>query len=143
MFVNKYSHSLDTKGRVIIPAKYREELGEKFMITEGMDGCLYILPQKAFDILAEEIKSLPLNIKASRRMARQFFGSAADSELDKQGRALIPANLREYAGLEKDVVLVGAGERVEIWSKERLEASEGETNMDEVADLLAEMGLNL
>lgn len=143
MFMGEYSHSLDTKGRIIIPAKYREELGEKFVITKGMDGCLFVLPEEAFRELTNELKSLPLSVKDSRTLVRHFSGAAADGELDKQGRVLIPTKLREHAGLEKDVVLVGVLDKIEIWSRDRWENASDDANMDMIEQHLAELGLSI
>ncbi len=143
MFMGEYSHSLDAKGRVIIPAKYREELGEKFVITKGMDGCLFVLPNEAFRALTDELKALPLSVKDSRKLVRHFSGAAADGELDKQGRVLLPAKLREHAGLDKDIVLVGVLDRIEIWSKERWESACDDSDMDMIEAHLAELGLSI
>lgn len=143
MFVGEYSHNLDAKGRVIIPAKYREELGDRFILTKGMDGCLFVLPEEAFLKLTEELKALPLSVKDSRKLVRHFSGAAEPGELDKQGRVLISSKLREHAGLEKDVVLVGVLDKIEIWSKERWEKVDDESSMDVIEAHLAELGLSI
>ena len=140
MFIGEYNHSIDAKGRLIVPAKYRDELGEHFFVTKGLDGCLFAYDEKD---LQEKVMSLPLSNKASRDISRFFLGSAQESEFDKQGRILLAAPLREHAGLEKDVVLVGVGNRIEIWSKERYDASEEGFDADDVALKLEELGLSL
>ena len=143
MFIGEYNHSIDAKGRLIVPAKYRDELGEHFFVTKGLDGCLFAYDEKDFSALQEKVMSLPLSHKASRDISRFFLGSAQESEFDKQGRILLAAPLREHAGLEKDVVLVGVGNRIEIWSKERYDASEEGFDADDVALKLEELGLSL
>ncbi len=143
MFMGEYSHSVDAKGRIIIPAKYREELGEKFVITKGMDGCLFVLPEEAFRELTDQLKALPLSVKDSRTLVRHFSGAAAEGELDKQGRVLVPAKLREHAGLDKDVVLVGVLDKIEVWSRERWESAGDDANMDVIEAHLSELGLSI
>lgn len=143
MFMGEYSHSVDAKGRMIVPSRYREELGEKFVITKGMDGCLYALPEEAFRKLTDELKSLPLSVKDSRALVRHFAGAAAEGELDKQGRVLIPAKLREHAGIEKEIVLIGVLDKIEIWSKERWEQSGDDADMDTIEAHLADLGLSI
>ena len=123
MFMSEYNHTLDTKGRLIIPAKFRETLGEEFVISKGMDGCLFVYAGDDWNAFEQKLTSLPLINKEARQFARFFLAGAATVEVDKQGRILLPAHLREFAGLEKDVVLVGVGSRVEIWSKDKWEAS--------------------
>ena len=117
MFMSEYNHTLDTKGRLIIPAKFRETLGEECVTSKGMDGCLFVYAGDDWNAFEQKLTSLPLINKEARQFARFFLAGAATVEVDKQGRILLPAHLREFAGLEKDVVLVGVGSRVEIWSK--------------------------
>ena len=109
MFMSEYTHSIDTKGRVIVPAKFRESLGNEFVITQGLDGCLFVFPNEEWNAFEEKLKSLPMSNKDARKFVRFFLAGAATVELDKQGRILIPTVLREFAGLEKDVVVVGVG----------------------------------
>ena len=118
MFMGEYQHSLDVKGRLFMPAKFREELGEKFIITKGLDKCLFIYSQSEWTLLEAKLRALPFTKPEARAFVRMFFSGAAECETDKQGRFLIPANLREYAGLEKDAVIVGVSTRAEIWSKD-------------------------
>lgn len=112
-----FNQSMDAKGRMSFPAKLREIIGEQFIVTKGIDGCLFVYSTEDFDAKAEKIKSLPL--AKARALQRNFMGWACDVEADKQGRILIPASLREVAGLEKDVVVVGVSDRCEIWDKQR------------------------
>lgn len=118
MFMGEFSHSIDAKGRLIIPAKLREELGDECIVTKGVDGCLTIFTSEVFNRLAEDVKKLDSGKKNVRRIIRFFFGSATKLEFDKQGRVLIPAVLRDHAKLEKEAVIVGANDRLEIWSTE-------------------------
>ena len=143
MFIGEYNHTIDAKGRLIVPAKYRDNLGEHFYVMKGYDDCLFVYGEEDFKALGDQIRALPLSNKASRAISRFFLGSAQESEFDKQGRILIAAPLREHAGLEKDVVLVGVGNHIEIWSKERYDAAEESIDVDEVALKLEEMGLSL
>ena len=143
MFIGEYNHTIDAKGRLIVPAKYRDNLGEHFYVMKGYDDCLFVYGEEDFKALGDQIRALPLSNKASRAISRFFLGSAQESEFDKQGRILIAAPLREHAGLEKDVVLVGVGNHIEIWSKERYEAAEEGLDADEIAIKLEEFGLSL
>ena len=117
MFMGEYLHIIDGKGRVIIPAKFREALGERFIATKGLDHCLFVYPQDEWQVLEQKLKALPFTQPDVRAFVRFFFSGATECEVDKQGRILLPANLRDYAQLEKDVVLVGVSTRVEIWSQ--------------------------
>ena len=119
MFMGEYNHTIDAKGRLIIPSKFRELLGEEFVLTKGLDGCLSIYPMDEWNAFEEKLRALPLTNKNARTFTRFFVAGATNCELDKQGRILLPATLREFAGLEKDVVLTGMLNRIEIWSKEK------------------------
>ena len=141
MFKGEYSHTIDTKGRLIIPAKFREQLGEAFVITRGLDGCLYIYDNEEWLKFEENLRTLPPN-KDSRMLVRFFSAGAADVEVDKQGRILIPANLREAAGLNKDVVLAGVASRIEVWSKEKWDENVYD-DMEDIAEKMADMGLSI
>ena len=129
MFFGEYQHALDTKNRIIVPAKLRDGLGNKFVITKGLDGCLYVYPLTEWKILEEKLKTLPLTNKDARAFVRFFFSGACEIELDKQYRGVIPQNLKEYAGIEKDIVSIGVLSRVEIWSKEKWDEY-NESNID-------------
>lgn len=141
MFMSEYTHSIDTKGRVIVPAKFRESLGNEFVITQGLDGCLFVFPNEEWNAFEEKLKSLPMSNKDARKFVRFFLAGAATVELDKQGRILIPTVLREFAGLEKDVVVVGVGSRVEIWDKSRWDEATTFSDMDEIAEHMSDLGL--
>lgn len=143
MFMGEYNHSVDAKGRLIVPAKFRESLGEEFVVTKGLDGCLFIYSQDEWKNIEETFRNTPLTTKDARKFSRFFFAGAAICELDKQGRILIPANLREFAGLEKDVVLAGVFNKIEIWSKDRWMDEGNYDDMDEVAERMAELGLSI
>ncbi|WP_018132735.1 division/cell wall cluster transcriptional repressor MraZ [Effusibacillus pohliae] len=122
MFMGEYQHSIDDKGRLIIPAKFREELGAGFVVTRGLDHCLFVYPRKEWETLEAKLKSLPLTSSDARAFVRFFFSGASECDLDKQGRVLIPSTLREYAKLERDCVVIGVSNRVEIWAKEAWES---------------------
>ena len=114
MFMGEYNHTIDAKGRLIVPAKFREILGDNFIVTKGLDGCLFVYPNDEWTRFEEKLKSLPLTNKNARQFTRFFLAGAAACEVDKQGRILLPQVLREFASLEKDVVLVGVASRIEI-----------------------------
>ena len=139
MFMSQYNHTIDAKGRVFIPAKYREALGEQFVLTKGLDGCLFLYPNQEWERFAEQLKALP-STKEARQLQRFFLAGAAEAEIDKQGRILIPANLRQHAALDKQAVFVGMLGKVELWSEERWENNTLE-DMDEAAERMAEQGL--
>ncbi|PKM86269.1 MAG: cell division/cell wall cluster transcriptional repressor MraZ [Firmicutes bacterium HGW-Firmicutes-12] len=143
MFTGEYQHGIDEKGRMIVPAKFREVLGEMFMITKGLDSCLFVYPQTEWKILENKLKNLPFTNKDARAFARFFFSGAGECETDKQGRILINGNLREYAGIIKDVVIIGVGGRIEIWAKEIWEkySQETEKTYEELAEKMMELDL--
>ena len=143
MFMSQYNHTIDAKGRVIIPAKFREKLGDSFVITKGLDGCLYGYAEAEWKSFEEKLGTLPITNRDSRQFTRFFLAGAATLEVDKQGRILLPANLREFASLEKDVVLVGVGTRIEIWSKENWENMDADQDMESVAASMETFGLRL
>ncbi len=137
----EYSHSVDAKGRMIVPSKLREPLGATFVVTKGMDKCLLAYPNDEWDIFEEKLNKLPMTNKKAREMKRYFVGSAVDCEVDNQGRILLPANLREFAKIVKDVVIVGGIEYVEIWSKEIYnEKNNKEVDFDELAEGIEDLG---
>ncbi|SRR6056297_3501296 len=143
MFMGEYQHKMDTKGRVIIPARFREELGEQFVATRGLDNCLFIYPMQEWKILEEKLRSLPLSSKNARTFVRFFFSGATECELDKQGRISIPANLRDYATLEKEIVVIGLADRIELWSEERwsIYMDEAEDSYEDIAAAMEELGI--
>ena len=145
MLMGEYSHTIDTKGRLIIPSRFREELGETFVVTKGLDGCLFVFSDEEWKAFEIKLKSLPLTNKNARQFARFFVAGATPCELDKQGRILLPATLREFAGLEKDVVLTGMLNRIEIWSKDKWNENNSldDVAMDEIAEQMTDLGLGI
>lgn len=143
MFMSEYNHTVDTKGRLIVPSKFREQLGDEFVVTKGMDGCLFVYANDDWAAFEQKLTSLPLINKEARKFARFFLAGAAQVEVDKQGRILLPANLRQFAGLEKDVVLVGVGSRIEIWSRENWENMDADSDMDDIAATMESLGLTI
>lgn len=134
MFLGQYHHTIDEKGRLIIPSKYREQLGSTFVLTRGIENCIYVYPKSTFSSIAERLETLPFTKKDARRFSRFFFSFATAAELDKQGRALLPASLISYANLKKDCMIVGVGERLEIWDQEAWDQFMGSA-MDEMSDI--------
>ena len=118
MFIGEYSHVLDAKGRMFMPAKFRDELGEKFIVTIGLDRCLFVFPTETFQIYKEKLDAISLANRDARNFTRFFFAGAGECELDKQGRIMLPQKLRTYARLEKDVTVVGVSGRIELWNTE-------------------------
>ena len=143
MFMSEYNHSIDAKGRMIVPAKFREALGNDFIVTQGLDGCLFVFPNSEWQVFEEKLRGLPVSNKDARKFSRFFLAGAASVELDSQGRILLPAVLRKFAGLEKEAVVVGVGSRVEIWDKARWEENTSFDDMDEIAEHMADLGINI
>lgn len=142
MLMGEFKHNIDAKGRLIMPAKFREDLGEKFIITRGMDGCLFGYPQNEWSALEEKLKQLPLAKKDARAFTRFFYSAATECELDKQGRINIPQTLREHADLEKVCHVIGVSDRIEIWSQERWMkfSDEAEESFDDIAENMIDFG---
>lgn len=134
MFIGEYEHSVDAKGRVIMPAKLRDDIGEKFILTKGLDGCLFAYSQTEWTNFEEKLKTLPLTNKNARDFVRFFLSGAIECEIDKQGRFLIPSNLRNYSKLDKDIVILGVGTRIEIWNKDTWNKSAEDISADEIAE---------
>ena len=134
----EYKHSIDAKGRLAMPAKLRDELGERFTVTKGLDGCLAVYPEKEWESLEDRIRALGNGEKA-RRVKRYYFANAFDAQLDAQGRILIHAGLREFADLQKDVVVIGQLDHAEIWNSEKWrvynEAIDAESVAADVEDI--------
>ena len=141
MFMGEYDHTIDAKGRIIMPSKFRTDLGEQFVITMGLDGFLFVYPNAGWMKFVEELKKLP-GSREARQLQRYFMAGAIACEVDKQGRVLIPSKLREHACLEKEVVFVGVLSKIEIWSKERWEENNTYGNMYEIADHRSSFGLS-
>ncbi|WP_202076950.1 division/cell wall cluster transcriptional repressor MraZ [Caldalkalibacillus salinus] len=143
MFMGEYQHAIDQKGRLIIPAKFRDDLGERFVVTRGLDQCLFVYPQTEWKQIEQKLKSLPFTRSDARAFTRFFFSGATECELDKQGRANIAANLRQYAKLTKECIVIGVSNRVEIWSKDIWEEyfSQSEASFNEIAEKIVDFDL--
>ncbi len=122
MLKGEYSHNIDTKGRLIVPAKMRDDLGENFVITKGHEDCLYVYPEDEWEDFQARMNKLPITTNENARdLVYHYMGSATDGDVDKQGRTLIPQNLRRFASLDKEVVFIGMGKRAEIWDRAKWE----------------------
>ena len=143
MLIGEYEHSLDVKGRVIMPAKLREDMGEKLILTKGLDGCLFGFSQNEWANFEEKLKTLPLTNKNARDFVRFFLSGATECEMDKQGRFLVASNLREYASMDKEVVVIGVGNRIELWNKEKWIKHNSDENIsaDEIAEKMDFLGI--
>lgn len=143
MLIGEYSHSLDVKGRLIMPVKLREDMGENFIITTGLDGCLFGFSMSEWQKFEDKLKTLPITNKNARNFVRFFLSGATECELDKQGRFLIPGKLREVASLDRDVTIIGAGTRIEIWNEEKWEEHNSEENLSiaEIEKNMEELGI--
>ncbi|MGH4140950.1 division/cell wall cluster transcriptional repressor MraZ [Clostridium sp.] len=142
MFIGEYQHAIDNKNRIIIPTKFRNGLSNEFIMTKGLDGCLYIYTISEWSIMEEKLKRLPLTSKDARAFVRFFFSGANEVTIDKQGRALIPQNLCEYAGLQKEIVSIGVSTRIEIWAKDKWdEYNDADISFDEIAEKMMELGI--
>ncbi|MGI6072686.1 MAG: division/cell wall cluster transcriptional repressor MraZ [Lachnospiraceae bacterium] len=143
MFMGEYNHSIDAKGRVIVPSKFRETLGERFTVTKGLDGCLWVFSHEEWEAFSKKLTELPVARKDARNFSRFFLAGATEAETDKMGRILIPQVLRDYAGLECEAVLIGAGSRVEIWNKTAWEEVSTFDDVDELAEQMGEWGFGI
>jgi MraZ protein len=145
MFLGEYAHSVDSKGRLAVPAKFRMRLGEGAIVTRGLDGCLVIYPAAEWQEYAEKLDKLPSTQPDVRNYKRFIFSGATECEFDRQGRVLIPAFLREYAGLEETAIVVGQYSKVEIWGQSRWEAARPKVEDDgeQIAERLSGMGLDI
>lgn len=143
MFIGEYNHSLDPKNRLIIPAKLREQLGESFVMTKGLDNCLFVYSLDEWRNVEDKLKTLPMTSKDARAFVRFFFAGASECEIDKQGRALVPSNLKEYASIDKDVVIIGVSTRIEIWSLEQWNKfnNDADISYEDVAEKMSQLGI--
>lgn len=143
MFYGEFQHTIDPKGRVIIPAAFRNELGVKFMITKGLEGCLFVFSGTQWNNLVNKIETLPLSNNNARAFNRFFFSTASECELDKNYRILVPQALRSHAGLEKDISIIGVGTRVEVWSRENWEKYSRDDSLspDNIAETMSMLGI--
>ncbi len=143
MFMGEYHHNLDAKGRLIVPAKFREQLGANFVLTRGMDGCLFGYPDSEWQALQAKLAQLPLTKKDARTFVRFLYSAATECEVDKQGRINVPKSLMDHAALDKECVLVGVANRIEVWSAERWQsfADSAAEDFDEISENLMDFGL--
>lgn len=145
MFIGEYHHTIDEKGRIIIPVKFREELGNSFIITRGIENCLFVYSEENWAKITNKLNSLPFTKKDARTFNRFFMSGATNVELDKQGRVNISRPLIDYASLIKDCVIIGTGDRLEVWSQESWESFFDSTkdNMSDIAENLFNESVNL
>lgn len=134
--MGEYQHTVDTKGRLIVPSKFREHLDGQFVLTRGLDNCLFGYPLEEWKILEEKLRALPMTKKDARAFTRFFFSGATEVEIDKQGRINIPSSLRQYAKVEKECVIIGVSSRLEIWAKDLWEDyyDESEQSFNDIAE---------
>ena len=143
MFIGEYSHVVDPKKRLALPSKFRKELGRKVVVTRGLDRCLFIYPLKTWNELAEKLGTLPVGESGTRSFIRVMLAGANDVEIDGQGRILIPDYLKEYAGFDKNVIVAGLFNRLEIWDENKWKEykAKAEKNTDEIAEQLGKLGI--
>ena len=143
MFIGEYKHNMDKKRRVIIPASFRSDLESNFVMTRGLDNCLFVYPREEWKILEDKLTSLPITNKSSRTFVRFFFSGATECDFDKQGIISIPSNLRDYANLEKEIVIIGLANRIELWASENWDGylAEAEDSYEEIAEQMDELGI--
>lgn len=141
MLIGEYEHTIDAKGRLSMPSKLRRDMGEAFIVTKGLDGCLFAFSQDEWKNFETKLKSLPLSDKNARNFVRFFLAGATECEIDKQGRFLIPSNLRTAANLEKEAVIIGVGTRLEIWNKDAWTSKDEEISADEIAENMTMLGI--
>ncbi|MCI8483036.1 MAG: division/cell wall cluster transcriptional repressor MraZ [Lachnospiraceae bacterium] len=143
MFRGEYNHTVDTKGRLIVPSKFRELLGDEFVVTKGLDGCLFVYSTEEWEIIEAKFREVSQFSQKARKFARFFFAGATNCEIDKQGRVLLPAVLREFAGIEKEVVLAGVLNHIEIWNREKWQETSEYDDVEEIAEDMASLGLTI
>lgn len=142
MFIGEYEHSLDSKNRIIIPSRFRAELGVDFIITKGLDKCLYIYTKDQWAVLEDKLERLPLANKSARAFVRFFFSGANELNMDKHGRVLINQPLLKYASIKKDVVSIGVSNRIEIWSRENwIEYNNSNVDFNNIAEQMGNIGI--
>ena len=145
MFIGEYHHSIDDKGRLIIPSKFREELGEKFIVTRGIENCLFVYSEENWQKIVNKLETLPFTKRDARQFIRFFLSGATVAELDKQGRINITSPLISYANIKKECVIIGTGDRLEIWSEESWNDffNSAKDNMSDIAENLFNESVNL
>lgn len=143
MFIGEHRHTLDNKNRLIMPAKFRDELGPVFVITKGLDNCLFIYSRDEWANIESKLKTLPMTNKDARAFVRFFFAGATECEIDKQGRVLIPSNLKEFARIDKEAVIIGVSTRLELWSLEEWNKFNSDANIsyEDVAEKMSQLGI--
>ena len=141
MFTGEFDHTIDIKGRMIIPSKFRNLLGEDFVISKSLDGCLAIYEKSKWDEFEQKLNELPFTNEKARNLKRFILGSSTVCELDKQGRILVPKPLRESAGIAQDVVTIGVGDHIEIWSKERFSTDENFNDYKKLSQDMEGLGI--
>lgn len=142
MLIGEFQHNIDTKGRIIMPAKFRSDLGERFIVTIGMDGCLFGFPLTSWEVIQEKLKELPIARKDARKFTRYFYSAATEVEFDKQGRINLPKSLVEYAKIDKECRVIGVSDRIEIWSSSQWEAfaADAKENFEDLAEEMINFG---
>lgn len=145
VLMGEYHHNIDDKNRIIIPAKFRDELKENFVVTKGLEGCLFVYPENEWNTIVSQLKNIPFTKKDARNFTRVFMASASMLDFDKQGRINIPKPLVEYAKLDKECVVIGVNDRLEIWDKVSFDHYINDTseNLSDIADNLFSGGLDL
>lgn len=140
MLIGEYQHNLDSKGRISVPVKFRTELGSSAIVTKGLDSCLFLYPKGEWEVMAQKLSSLPVSSSNARAFSRLMLSGAMEVEIDKQGRALLPSYLRDYAGIKGETVMAGVFNRVEIWDKQawREYSKNAESRQSETAEELAQ-----
>ncbi|MFD1471468.1 division/cell wall cluster transcriptional repressor MraZ [Companilactobacillus mishanensis] len=140
MFMGEFHHTIDSKGRLIIPSKFRQEIGESFVVTRGMDGCLFGYPMDQWNKLEAQLDKLPLTKKDARAFTRFFYSAATEVEFDKQGRINLSAPLVSFSKLEKNCVIVGVSDRIEIWDEENWNkfSQEAEENFEDISEKMTD-----
>ncbi len=145
MFSGEYQYNLDAKGRVFMPSKFRETLGDKFIVTKGLDHCLFVYSAEEWERIEKRMQKLPFTSKEARAFTRFFFSGAIEAEPDKQGRILLSQSLRDHAGLKKEVTFIGVSSRIEIWDKEKWDnyLNDPDINYETMAEKMVEFDLDL
>ncbi|MGN0248937.1 MAG: division/cell wall cluster transcriptional repressor MraZ [Lachnospiraceae bacterium] len=142
MFMGEYNHSIDAKGRLIIPSKFRDMLGDEFVVTKGLEGCLFVFEKYEFESFMDKLNEKSDLEAKVRKIKRFFISGAQEMEPDKQGRMLVPPTLREYAGLEKEVVFAGVGGHIEIWDKSKWDDVTSFDDINDIAEELSNIGIS-
>ena len=134
MLIGEYHHNIDEKGRLIIPSKFREDIGNEFVVTRGLDGCLFVYATKEWNNIVSKLRTLPFTRKDARTFNRFFMSSASTLEFDKQGRINLPSSLINYAGLQKECTIIGVNDRLEIWATDKFD-NLIDSNMDKISEV--------